>query len=132
MKTQWKQYEIEAKYTGKKCAPWKIGDQENWNHHKVTIRNLGKGTQTSFDFWASVSHPELTTHYDLLNAVYCFLSDATAAAMQLDEFGKEFGYTSISECLRTYKACCSNLSKAKRVITEDLYDTLNELQEIAG
>jgi len=80
----------------------------------------------------SIARPQMEKEYDVLNAFYCFISDAISGAYSAEEFSQEFGYTDPREGLKIWRACQRAYEKAERVIDGDLYDTANELSEIAG
>ena len=138
MKTNYKNFTISAKYTGSKKAPWDDGIKypENWNHHTITVRNNETGKKTSFDFWASLAKPVLDSEYDLLNALYCFVSDSLSGMQDFNCFCNDFGYDTDSRTAeRTWKACKRSAQKWYRVSEfseNETCDFLNELQEIAG
>lgn len=130
IKTAFKNFTVSAVFVGDKAARW---GNDNWNNHRVTVYNQYTGKRTSFDFWGSIMNPELRTRYDLLNAFYCFLSDAASGNQSFNEFCREFGYDEDSISARdTWRACQQSLEKAKRILNTDLYDFLNELAEIAA
>ena len=131
--TTYKNFKISAEFDGKKVAGW---DANNDRHNKVTVKNLDNGKRTSFDFWGSVVNPRVESEYDLLNAFYCFVSDALCGADSFIEFCNEMGYDSDSRSAeKIWKACTRSYIKFERVSGFDLdsmYDFINELQEVAG
>ena len=132
MKVTYKNFIISESFIGGKSSSW---DLNNTNYHKVTIKNTENGKKTSFDFWCSIVQPEFKTEYDLLNAFYCFLSDAEAGYYELDDFYKDFSYENITDCIKAWKGCKKALAKCKRLFDNDdeiFYKTINELSEIAG
>jgi len=132
MKANFKNFTIEAEYTGSKKAEWS-NNTENWNHHEVTITNTKTNEQTSFDFWASIANPELSSEYDILNAFYCFVSDAISGSYSFEEFCSEFGYdTDSRKAEKTWKACQESYNNLLNIYNGDIYDLVNELSEIAG
>lgn len=128
MTTTYNSFTVTANYTGSKPAQWGDGN-ENWNHHKITVKNKDTGRQASFDFWASITNPELRTQYDVLNAFYCFVSDAVSGLMDIDDFQSEFGYEKDSECIKAYKGCQKAAAQMERIYDGDLYNLLNALAE---
>lgn len=133
MKATFKNFEISAVYTGSKAANWGDKMPENWNHHRVTVKNTETSARTSFDFWASIVKSHLETEYDVLNAFYCFVGDAISGNMDFSEFCREFGYDEDSRTAeKTWKACKRSAGKMKRIYDGDIYDLSNELQEVAG
>ena len=138
MKATYKNFLIRSKFTGSKQAPWgnyskKLGLPENWNHNRVTVKNTETGKQTGFDFWGSIVNPEPETEYAVLNAFYCFVSDAVIGDMEFAEFCREFGYDEDSrKAEKTWKACQRATVKLERIYDGDVGDLANELQEVAG
>ena len=132
MTAKFNSFIITATYTGSKCAPWGNG-RENWNHHTVTVRNTATGKKTSFDFWASIANPELTSEYDIVNAFYCFLQDACSGSESFTEFCADFGYDEDSRSAeRTWKACKRAAAKFERIAPDsDIYELLNSMEEYA-
>lgn len=132
-KATWKNFVITAEYRGDKPAPWADGRQ-NWNYHRITVKNTENGLYTGFDFWASIAHPHLETEYDLLNAFYCFVSDALSGLETFEDFCAEFGYDTDSRTAeRTWKACKRSTLKLGRIAGgADLYDLCNELSEVGA
>ena len=125
--TLYKNYKVSVDFTGSKKAEW----GNNYNHHKITVKNTDTNKQATFDFWGSIAKPSIEgDKYSTLNAVYCWVSDALSAKdYDIDAFAKEFGYETPSQIIRTYKACEKSLSQVERVIDEDIYDFINELGE---
>lgn len=129
-RAKYKNYIITATYTGEKSAPW---SDNNYNHHKVTIRNTTTGKKTSFDFWASIMHPVLDSEYDVLNAFYCFVSDAISGLDSFEDFCSNFGYdTDSRKAEKTWKACKRAAAKFQRISADDIYNLANELSENYG
>ena len=127
MKTNYKNFEISASYFGDKVSPW---DVSNYNYHKIIVKNTENGKKTSFDFWASIAHPEIKTVDDILEAFSCFLSDATAGDYDIDDFYYEFyGDGEIKQAVKAWHGCQRSLKKALRVVgdIDTIYDLLNEL-----
>lgn len=131
--TTYKNFKITAEFDGLKVASW---DESNDRHSKVTIKNLENGKRTSFDFWGSVMNPSLESNYDLLNAFYCFVSDALSGVSSFEDFCYEFGYDTDSRSSeRTWKACKHSTDKFFRMSgysLDMLYDLVNNLSDIAG
>ena len=132
MKTNFKNFEIQSEYTGSKKAEWS-NNTENWNHHEVIVTNTESNEQTTFDFWASIANPELSSEYDVLNAFYCFVGDAVSGSYSFEEFCSEFGYdTDSRKAEKTWKACQESYNNLLNIYDGDIYDLVNELSEIAG
>ena len=131
---KYQHYTVKAEYKGNKPALWAVSGQQNWNHHKITVKNTKTGKQASFDFWASQTTPCIEgSKYDTLNAMSCWIDDALSAKdYSLDEFAEEFGYTKPSEAIKVYKGCEKSLEQVERVIDSDLYDFINKLNERYG
>jgi|LSQX01.3.fsa_nt_gb hypothetical protein len=129
-RAKFKQFKIKASYKGNKKASW--GD--NWNNHMVTVTNIETGQKITFEFWASIANPELKTEYDLLNAFYCFVSDAIAGSYTFEEFCSEFGYNNDSDSRQAekiYRKCKKQLEKLKKIYDGDIYELANKLQKVA-
>lgn len=129
-KANYKNYRITATYTGAKAATWSE-KQENWNHHNITVINTETGKRTRFDFWASIAHPVLDSEYDVINAFYCFVSDAVSGMESFTDFCAEFGYDEDSRrAYKTWRACKRAADKFERISGDvDIYDFINELSE---
>lgn len=113
MKIIFEIYTITSKFTGNKAATW---DANNYNHHKVTVRNTETSKSATFDFWGSIVNPEIQTRRDLLNAMCCWLSDAAAGIDSFEDFCYSSGYDTDSiKVLKTYEACQKALKQAERV-----------------
>lgn len=105
------------------------------NQFKVTVTNTKTGAKTKFDFFGSYNDykegiKELKDA-DLLNAFECFINDATSAEDDFKDWCDNFGYDSDSRTAhKIYKECVKSLEKAKNIISGDLYEFSNELQEV--
>lgn len=131
--TTYKNFKISAEFDGKKVASW---DANNDRHNKVTVKNLDNGKRTSFDFWGSVVNPRVESEYDLLNAFYCFVSDALAGVDSFENFCSDFGYDIDSRnAEKIWRACKRSTNKIFNLTgysVDMLYDLVNDLQEVAG
>lgn len=132
MKVNFKEFTITAEYTGGKPAGWGNG-QQNWNHHRVTVRSSRTNKLTGFDFWASIASPHVDSRADVLSAFECFVSDALAGRESFEDFCGEFGYdTDSRRAERTWKACKQSWDKLVRVsgyTLDEVFDLANALQE---
>lgn len=132
MKYRFNDFEITATYTGDKPAPWS-DSRENWNHHNITVRSTETGKKTRFDFWASIMNPHLSSKYDVLNAFYCFVSDAVSGLEDFSEFCREFGYDEDSRrAEKVWKSCRRSYEKLSRMSgfsRDEIYDLCNALGE---
>ena len=129
---KFKNYKVTATYTGSKKAPWtSLNAPDNWNHHTIAIYNSDNKKRTSFNFWASRANPEIVEEYDIINAFYCFITDATAGDADYYEFCNEFGCDPYEDpkARQTWKACKAAMKKAERILTDDINDLVNELSE---
>jgi len=116
---EFKGFKLSAKYTGSKEAEWM---PHNWNHHKITIKNIESGKQTSFDFWASIANPEVRSREDLIGAFECFVGDAVAGMNDFNDFCSEFGYDEDSRrAEKIYKACQKATAKLQRIYNGDIH-----------
>jgi hypothetical protein len=129
-KATFKQFEIKASYKGTKKAEW---SSDNFNNHMITVTNTETGEKARFEFWASIANPELNKEYDILNAFYCFVSDAVSGSESFENFCSEFGYDTDSRTAeKIYKKCQKQLEKLNKIYDGDIYELVNELSEIAG
>lgn len=133
MKATYKQFTITT--TGKFNKCWSCDDR-NYNNHIVTVKNTESGKVTRFEFWCSIRQPEFESEYDVLNAFYCFVSDALSGLESFESFCGEFGYdTDSRKAEKIYKACKRDYAKFERVSgfsDDEMYDFINELSEIAA
>ena len=132
-RANYKNFTISAKFDGLKVAPW---DDCNDGHNVIFVKNNNNGKKTSFDFWGSRVNPVVKTEYEILNAFYCFVSDAVSGLDSFYDFCRNFGYDEDSRSAeKTWKACKKLLEKFKRVSefsTDEIYNFLNELCEVVG
>ena len=136
--TTYKNFKIVAKLQGAEISKaW--NDNEPRNKYFVYVTNTDNGEKTRFTFWDSLYNTQCGVVLDgdgLLNAFYCFVSDALSGSGSFSDFCSEFGYDEDSrstECI--YKACKRSHDSFCRVSgldDSDMYDFANELQEIAG
>ena len=63
------QITINSNFLGNKEANCIKG---NYNNHKITVTSNGK--KLTFDFWASISQPEIRNENELIESFYCCLS----------------------------------------------------------
>lgn len=133
MKANYKNFQISTVFKGDKF--WNC-DNRNRNNHIVTVKNTETGKFTRFEFWCSIANPLFENEYDVLNAFYCFVSDAVSGMESFSEFCNEFGYDADSmKSYKTWKACKRALEKFKRISDfsdDEIYDFVNELAEIAA
>jgi len=132
MKRNYKEFKLTSVFKGDKA--WSADEkQQNYNNHVVTVSNTETKQKASFEFWGSIVNPEIKTESELLNAFYCFVEDALSGKMDFSEFCSEFGYDEDSrKAEKTWKACKRSTVKFDRLYSGDIYDFVNELQEIAG
>lgn len=127
-KATFKQFEIKASYKGNKKAEW---SQDNFNNHMVTVTNLETKEKIRFEFWASIAYPVLKTEYDILNAFYCFVSDAVSGNYSFEQFCSEFGYdTDSRQAEKIYRKCIKQYDRLSKIFDGDIYEFANELQEV--
>jgi hypothetical protein len=132
-KAVFKNIRVSAVYVGDEPAPFMAN---NYHKHCVSVYNVSTHKRTRFKFWASMMNPELRTEYEVLNALYCFVSDAVSGLDSFKDFCSNFGYDSDSRAAyQTWLVCQRSSVKALRVLgvsQAELYDFLNELSEIAA
>lgn len=133
MKATYKQFEIKTFFRGDK--QWNC-DSRNYNNHIVTVKNTETGKATRFEFWGSIMRPKFESEYDVLNAFYCFVSDALSGLESFENFCREFGYdTDSRKAEKVHKACKRAYSKFERISgfsESEMYDFINELSEVAA
>jgi hypothetical protein len=132
-KASFKNIRVSAVYVGDEPAPFLAN---NYHKHRVSVYNVDNRKRTSFKFWASVMNPELRSRYEVLNALYCFVSDAVSGLDSFEVFCSNFGYDPDSRsAYKIWQICQRSTVKALRVLgvsRSELYDFLNELSEIAA
>lgn len=132
-KASFKNIRVSAVYVGDEAAPF---NSNNYHKHRVRVYNVSTHKRTFFKFLASVMNPELKSRYEVLNALYCFVSDAVSGLDSFEEFCGNFGYdTDSRSAYQTWQICQRSSVKALRVLgvsRAELYDFLNELNEIAA
>jgi hypothetical protein len=132
-KASFKNIRVSAVYVGNEAAPF---NPDNYHNHRVCVYNTVTHKRTSFKFWASIVSPELGSRYEVLNALYCFVSDAVSGLDSFEDFCRNFGYDIDSRsAYQTWQACQRSSVKALRVLgvsRSELYDFLNALSEIAA
>lgn len=133
VKATFKQFEVKANYKGTKKAEWSDNRHHNFNNHMVTVINKETAQKITFEFWASIANPVLNREYDILNAFYCFVSDAVSGSESFEEFCSNMGYDLDSRTAeKIYRKCKKQLEKLNKIYDGDIYDLVNELQEVAG
>lgn len=136
--TTYKNFKIVAKLQGADInEAW--NDTEPHNKYFVYVTNTENGEKTRFTFWDSIVNTRNGVILDgdeLLNAFYCFVSDACSGLYSFSEFCSEFGYDEDSRSAeRIHKACKRSYKSFARVSGlsyDEIFDFANELQEIAG
>lgn len=132
--TTYKQYQIKASYKGNKS--WEADLQGNFHNHMVKITNTETKQSVTFEFWNSIAKGEITEEQEVLSAFYCFINDALAGMYDFDNFCSEFGYDNDSrQAEKIWRKCQKQYEKFTKVFDvnkNDIYDFINELQEIAG
>lgn len=132
-KARFKNIRVSAVYVGDQAAPFM---PDNYHNHRVSVYNTNNGKRTTFTFWASMMSPELRSRYEVLNALYCFVSDALSGLDSFEDFCRNFGYdTDSRKAYKTWQACQRSTTKALRVLDvsrSELYDFLNELSSVAA
>jgi hypothetical protein len=132
-KASFKNIRVSAVYVGDEPAPF---NPDNYHKHRVSVYNTVTHKRTSFKFWASIMNPELSTCYQVLNALYCFVSDAVSGLDSFEDFCRTMGYDPDSrKAYETWQICQRSSVKALRVLgvsRSELYDFLNELSAVAA
>ncbi len=119
--------DIEMQVTANIGTPKKQWGKTRYKHI-VTVRRKEYPPQ-KFDFFSSeidyVGDKNRLDDVGLKGALECFVSDAIAGELDIDEFHSEFGYEKVSESLKVHKGCV----KAKAQF-EALGIDLDELYEL--
>ena len=118
---------VRAVQVDEKECPWADDYRPHW---RVTV--IYKGRKRTFDFWNNLENKQPSKEL-LLD---CLLGDALAYkdALNIDEFSAEFGYTKVSEAIRSYNACYMTyrkLSTLFQVPDDVLYEMANIVRELA-
>jgi len=129
-KVIFKNFQVKVNFRGDKLSGW---DKNNRNNYLITVTNKETKQRITFEFWASITNPELEKEYDILNAFYCFVSDAVSGSESFEDFCSNLGYDEDSRTAeKIYKACQRSLTKLEKIYDGDIYDLVNELQEVVG
>ncbi len=130
IRTTIKMNDIEIHVTASMGTPKKHWDKMRYKHI-VTVRRKEYPPQ-KFDFWSSVvdylGDKNKLDDAGLKDAFECFVSDAIAGDMDIDEFHSDFGYEKVSESTKVHKGCV-NAKKQFEALGIDL-DELYELDEM--
>lgn len=127
MQVTYKNLTIESEFKGLRCSNWSDDNQNN--HHHITIKNNDKGLKIKFNFWTSLAEPKIETEEQLFNALYCFISDCLVGAESYEDFIDEFGYENNDESEIIYSMCEKSYYDFNRISDESLYEFANELSD---
>lgn len=124
IKFQGTEIKLTSKYQGV-AHPW--GEKWEKNHYRVFVTI--NGTKVRFEYYCNDVSPLKADA--LINAFYCFLSDACAYdnARDIDDFQSEFGYTKVSECTKAYNGCKDSYEDWVGLTDIDIYEICNWMQE---
>jgi hypothetical protein len=135
--TTCKQFTIKASYKGNKV--WECSNNDkvrNFHNHMIKVTNINTQQSITFEFWNSIAKGEITEEQEVLSAFYCFVSDSLAGMETFSNFCSEFGHDEDSRSAeKTWEKCqkqCQKFTKVFDIENNDIYDFINELQEIAG
>lgn len=133
--TTYKQFIIKSSYKGDKC--WSADTtHKNFHNHMIKVTNTDTQQKITFEFWNSIAKGEITEEQEILSAFYCFMSDALVGMQDFEEFCSEFGYdTDSREAEKIHRKCIKSYNKFCKIFdvdNNDIYDFINELQEVAG
>ena len=110
-------------YIGNKICPWDGGKSQNYNNHRITFIEAGKGKRVVFEYWSSIADRQNKDENEHLpNAVYCILSDAESYINNptFDEFCKDFGYDTDSiSALKAFRGCKKSYEKLLQIGFDD-------------
>ena len=123
---------LKSEYLGNKLWPNSDSRHENYNNHKITVKANGK--RATFEFWASIMHPEIDSESDLISSFECFVSDAVSGLYSFEDFCSEFGYdTDSRKAEKIHRACQKSADKLKRLLGDaDIYDFANAINDIVN
>lgn len=134
METTFKGINLSSRFVGEKKALFDDGKYppSEDRHHVVTAEY--NGTEIEFDFYPSIAHPSIDTEKKLLEAFWCFMSDADSGSMSLDDFADAFygGTGKVSQIVATHKACQKeyyDFLELMGIGDSDFYDKYSELME---
>lgn len=127
MRATFKNFEVKTSFKGDKASNW---DKTNFNNHMVKVINTDTKQSITFEFWCSIAQPQFKDETSVLNALYCFVSDATCGYESFEEFCNNLGYNPDSKANeKIYKACKKSLTKLQKIYDGNIYDLANELNE---
>lgn len=132
METSYKEFKLTAFYYGNKNWPAENGSFKNYNNHMVYVRNTERHIKIGFEYWESINEVYIKTETGLLQAFSCFLSDASCALYDFEEFCCELGYEPESRrSALAYRKCKEALEKVEKLGIDEasLYDLMNELND---
>ncbi len=131
---------VKATFIGDKPADWGNGTV-NTNYHVISVSNGGHGTgkgpctgTITFDFWASMARPVLSTKRDLLDALECFVSDVQCGSGTFEDFCGDLGYDPDSrKALKVYKSCKKAAAKLEKLVGAELVeDFCNQVRDLTN
>lgn len=132
MKTIYKNLVITAKLKSEGVTFPNDKTTTRHNKYTVTVKNTDINKLIRFDFYDSNKNYTdgviTLSSDDLLNAFYCFISDAMAGELSQDDFCSEFGYDYF-DGRKIHRLCQKSREKSEKIIFDDIYDFANELQE---
>jgi hypothetical protein len=109
MVSNFQNFKVKSTFKGNKASTWNIN---NFNNHMIKVTNDDNQESITFEFWASIAKPTISTDYDLLNAFYCFIGDCASGVESFEDFCSNFGYDNDSrEAKQIHKACKKSLTK---------------------
>lgn len=133
IKTTYKNLTLTSVYLGDKNWECEGGQINNWNNHRITVINTDTKKRTSFEYWESISKCVIDDEESLIQAFDCFVRDALAGQETFEEFCSEYGYDLDSrKAYKTYKTCKKMYDAFERVVNDDIYNILNDLQDNYG
>ena len=109
---------ISAEWRGEKLPVWSTNEADYNRHNEITIEIDG-GESFDFDFWGSVTEPEISGEKSILEAFGMFLSGAGSALMSPFEFMQEAGFEDPARAEQVYATCTEELHHAERIVSCD-------------
>lgn len=122
--TTYGNFTISAEYTGSKPAP---ADSGNTNHSFVTVRSGDTNRAAVFDAWTTSGHAMLTTHGDLMAALFNIVMEVSLGANDFEDFCSAIGYDENDPKAKANRETC-RASYTKFINMSDFNnDELNDL-----
>jgi len=134
MVSNFQNFKVKSTFKGNKASNW---NPNNFNNHMIKVTNENTKQSITFEFWASITQPDITSDYDLLNAFYCFIGDCTSGAETFKDFCSNYDYSNDSiQAKSIHRACKKSLFKFCNLMNLDesncntiLWELYNDLAD---